>query len=229
MDWKHLLPGLAPREDLSEPFAAQSFDVERPALLNKNSVLTAAAVAARVLEILAMRGGTRIKPSAAENIRRAVGAALPEPARNLCEDEAARVLRWISEARPYAGEEAAGTNSGEAPEVEIVFEADIESRISVARFALDEHYDLELEYLDAGNDIWPRIRCTPREVTTFEDDEGRQRPLLSVESDFGDLDIPIDHIRWMMPVSSHEHRRTNPKKHKPAGKLLSFPAGDESD
>lgn len=229
MDWKDFLPGRKPRDEISEPFAADAFDVEHPALLTDNSVLSAAAVAARVLEILAFRGGTRIKPSAAEKLRRLVWRALPKSAANLCDDEASRVLRWLTEGEAYELDADAHTDT---PEVDIMFEADIESRISVAQFALDEGYDLELEYLDTREKIWPRIRCTPLELISLEADddanEEQAEPALLVDSDFGELDIPIHHIRWLMPVSSHRHRRAEGTK-KPAGKLLSFPTGDKTD
>lgn len=225
MDWKEFLPGRKPREDISEPLAVDGLEVEHPALLTDNAVLSAAAVASRVLEILAFRGGTRIKPSSAEKLRRLVWRALPESAANLCDDEASRVLRWLTEGRAYEAEPDAHTAT---PEVDIMFEADIQSRISVAQFALDEGYDLELEYLDARENIWPRIRCTPVELFTLEDDAGEEQPALAVESDFGELDIPIHHIRWLMPVSSHQHRRPEGTK-KPAGKLLNFPTGDDKD
>ncbi len=220
MHWKDFLAGLAPRDDLSEPFAAESFDPDNPALLSNIPVLTAAAVGARLLEILALRGATRIKPSSAEKLRRIVWRALPQPAAHLCDDEAARVLRWLSEARPAS--ESTEESVTETPEVDIMFDADIQSRISVANFALEDDYDLELEYLDTQAHIWPRIRCTPVEVGAGEDGE----PILVVESDFGQIDIPIHQIRWLMPVSSHKHRRARDTE-KPAGKLLSFPTGDE--
>jgi hypothetical protein len=220
MDWKEFLPGLAPREDLDDPFGADSFELEQPALLNKSSVLTAAAVAARLLEMVALRGGTRVKPSSAQALRRLVQRVLPEPAVNLCEDEAGRTLRWLTEAEPYGGGPAPPE-----PEVGIVFEADIDSRIQVARFAIAEGYDLELEYLDADQNIWPRLRCTPQDIEDAPGDDAV--PILEVESDFGHHDIPLDHIRWMMPVSSHEHRRATGRQ-KPAGKLLQFP-GDNGE
>ncbi len=229
MDWKDFLPGRKPRTDISEPFTADSFEVEHPALLTDKSVLSAAAVAARVLEIMAFRGGTRIKPSSAEKLRRLVWRALPKSAASLCDDEASRVLRWLTEGEAYEIDPGAHTDT---PEVDIMFEADIESRISVAQFALDEGYDLELEYLDAQENIWPRLRCTPVELFTLEDNGpengATEEPAIAVESDFGPLDIPIHHIRWLMPVSSHQHRRPQETK-KPAGKLLNFPTGDDKD
>lgn len=226
MDWKDFLPGLAPRADLDEPFAADSYEVDKPALLTNNPVLTAAAVGSRLLEILALRGATRVKPSSAEKLRRLVWRALPEPAAHLCDDEAARILRWLTEPTPAAEREGQGGEPSETPEVDIMFDADIESRISVAEFAIDEDYDLELEYLDTQAHIWPRIRCTPVEVTTHEPADATGEPILRVESDFGELEIPIHQIRWLMPVSSHQHRRAQGTK-KPAGKLLNFPTGDE--
>lgn len=224
MNWNEFLTGLAPREDLPEPFGADELEVEQPALLNKASVVTAAAVAARVLEVVALRGGTRLKPSAIERMRRIIEKALPESAVNLCEDEAARVLRWLTEAAPYEGEQPPQGGDEQAPGVDIVFEADIASRISVAEFALEEGYDLDMEYLDREQDIWPRVRCTPREVIEPEDDDGA--PILRVESDFGELRIPVDHIRWLMPVSSHEHRRAADDEGDSKGELLEFPSGD---
>ena len=225
MDWKDFLPGRNPREDISEPFAADAFDVEHPALLTDNAVLCAAAVAARALEILAMRGGTRIKPSSAEKLRRLVWRALPKSAANLCDDEAFRTMRGLTEGAALEAEPGSLTDT---PEVDIMFEADIESRISVAQFALDEGYDLELEYLDSQAQIWPRIRCTPIELITIETDERDDETALVVDSDFGEFDIAIHNIRWLMPVSSHQHRRAHGTK-KPAGKLLNFPSGNDDN
>jgi hypothetical protein len=230
MDWKEFLPGRKPRVDLSEPFAAESFDIDHPALLNQQPVVIAAAVAARLLEIVAMRGGTRVKPSAAEKLRRVLWRALPEPAANLCDDEASRILRWLADPDTY---EAKASETDDTPEIDIILEADIESRISVAQLAIDEGYDLELEYLDPDENVWPRIRCTPLELVGVgadeqadEDEPEEKQPELRADSDFGELDIPIRHIRWLMPVSSHRHQRAEGKE-KPAGKLLSFPTGDD--
>jgi hypothetical protein len=234
MDWKDFLAGRKPRADLAEPFAADSFDVEHPALLNSQPALNAAAVAARLLEIVAHRGGTRVKPSAVEKLRRVLWRALPGPATHLCDDEASRILRWLTHPEAYEADasQADASERSETPEVDIMFEADLDSRISVARLALDEGYDLELEYLDPQENIWPRIRCTPIELLNLEADvdqaspEAESEPVLLVDSDFGDLQIPLHHVRWLMPVSSHRHRRAEGKQ-KPAGKLLSFPTGDQ--
>ncbi|MFW5968784.1 MAG: hypothetical protein ACOCV2_14765 [Persicimonas sp.] len=231
MNWNEFLTGLAPREDLPEAFGAESLEVEQPALLNKMSLLTTASVAARLLEVVAFRGGTRLKPSNIERLRRVVEKALPESAVNLCEDEAARVLRWLTEARPYKGEQPPQAGGQEDPEVDIVFEADIASRVSVAEFAIEEGYDLELEYLDAEQDIWPRVRCTPISIgpaddEPADDDESSDEPevpVLQVESDYGELTIPLDHVRWLMPVSSHEHRRSLEETGSPGGDVLDFP------
>lgn len=221
MDWQDFLPGLQPRDDLQQDFAAESFEADQPALLTNHTVMTAALVAARVLEIVAHRGGTRIKPSALERLRRIIARALPEAAVNLCNDEAERVLRWLTKAEAYRGEEPPGR--GESPEVDIMFDADIESRISVAQFALEEGFDLELEYLDDDRNIWPRVRCTPVELLTVEGDDGADEPALLLDCDFGELEIPIHHVRWLMPVSSRPQRRT---KKKPGAKVLTFPTGD---
>jgi hypothetical protein len=231
MDWKDFLPGRRPRTDLDEPFAADSIDIDRPALLNNQPVVTAAAVAARLLEIVALRGGTRIKPSAAEKLRAVLWRALPSSAAHLCDDEASRILRWLADSQSAATSSPPASKTSKAdktPQVDMIFEANLESRISVAQLAIDEGYDLELEYFDPYENIWPRIRCTPVELKNLDPEEPAEdpEPTLGVDSDFGELDIPIHHVRWLMPISSHRHRRAE-SKDKPAGKLLNFPDREE--
>lgn len=245
IDWREFLTGRRARDDIFDSFPPDKMGDYQPALLNAAEVVAAARVAARVLHVIAQRGGSRINPGAVDRLIDLLGEAMPEAAEPLCEDEAARIVDWLETAEQLPPDQR--ENSTLPPELDLMLAADIESRISVARFALSEDFDLELEYFDTETNTWPRIRCQPHEITyqdqesaednTTSDEEGSGavegiNPILVVERRDDIFRLPIKNIRWLMPVS----RKEKPAEQSPAGesggRLLRFPtarAGGEGD
>ncbi|MGM0556138.1 MAG: hypothetical protein ACQEVA_07150 [Myxococcota bacterium] len=218
-DWSDLLRGLTPRADLHADFPAVKLDQDQPVWISREEILAAAVIAARVLEVVAMRGGTRLGASAFESLRKTVARGLDKSARNLCDDEARRVLRWLEEAEPV---DDAQLEDG-PPEVDVMYASDLESRASVANFAIDEGYDLEMEYFDADREIWPRIRCTPLAVHRLDDEEISLR----FEARHGEREVALRRVRWLMPVTRREVPRGVQRKE--PGEVIRFPAGKTSD
>jgi hypothetical protein len=159
MDWRDFLDGWHPRGDVYEDFPPRHLDDLKPALLNETGLLNAAAVAARVLQIVAQRGGTRLDSAAFNELLNRVQDVLPDSATNHCDEEAARILQWLEAAEKVDDEDL--TDSGLPPELDVMMASEIESRVSVAQFAIRDDYDLELEYFDEARQVWPRMYCTP--------------------------------------------------------------------
>lgn len=221
MDWREFLTALRPREDLYEDFPPEMRTDYQPALLNEGSLLAAARVAARLLFIVAKRGGSRVSPAALEKLIGILDEALPDTAPPHCDDEAARVLDWIETAETAPPEER--DQSSLPPELDLMLAADIESRISVAQFAIDEDYDLELEYYEEANSTWPRFRCRPLDIETDEDDDSQLDPMLRVERDGREIQLPIKTIRWLMPVQKTPDQGRGPSAREQLGDVLDFP------
>ena len=221
-DWLEFLKGRAPRVDLDADFPAERIDQDQPVWLSKAEVLCGAAVASRVMEVIAHRGGTRLGAAVFQSLRKMVSSGLDESARNLCEDEARRVLRWIEEARPAEDAEVAGP-----PEVEVMYASDLESRVSVARFAIEEGFDLEMEYYDEGRELWPRVRCEPLVVkgageTHSDEATDLDEIVLRFEGRHGEEEVPLRRVRWLMPVQRRE--QSDVERREP-GEVIKFPAG----
>lgn len=220
-DWRDILRGLAPRKDLDADFPATNFDQDQPIWLSREDILTGALIAARVLEIIAGRGGSRMGSATFRTLRKTVARGVDESARNLCDDEARRILRWLQEAEP-----ASEVDDEEGPpEVDVMYASDLQSRASVAQFAIDEGYDLELEYFDEARGTWPRVRCTPLHVKHQADPD--EELTLRFEGRQGEREVPLRQVRWLMPVT----RRDVPDsvERKEPGEVIRFPAGRSRD
>jgi|SRR5690554_3701558 len=137
--WRRFLRHLAPRPDAPQPFYPERVEPSAPALLNTMDMLSAAYVGGRLVQAIALRGGTRQKPSAAEGLLRRLSRALPEEVIHHCEAEAERILEWLHEA-----ETLPEPPSPQHPELDLMLASDIESRLQVARQALEQGLDLEL-------------------------------------------------------------------------------------
>ncbi|MFU8804753.1 MAG: hypothetical protein ACNA8W_13140 [Bradymonadaceae bacterium] len=218
--WRSFLKTQGPRRDLQQSFFPEQNEDYRPALINTNATLNAVLVAARLLHVVATRGGTRVKPALIEKVIRTLENCLPAEAVHHTEDEVTRILAWldgISDTVPITPVRSS------TPELDMMYAADLESRISVAEFALREGFDLELEYYDGDCEIWPRLRAAPVEILEeLADEEG---PCLVVldESDQRH-EIPIQALRWLMPVTKVV-REQPPESNK--GRLLQFPGRDD--
>lgn len=219
-DWSELMRGLAPREDLHADFPAANFDQDQPIWLSREDVLNGAIIAARVMEIIAARGGSRVGSSVFRTLRKTVENGVDDSARHLCDDEARRVLRWLEAAEPASDSVEEGP-----PEVDVMYASDLKSRASVAAFAIDEGYDLEMEYFDDARETWPRIRCTPLAVR-YENDEDEELAL-RFEGRHGDQEVPLRQVRWLMPVTRRELPDDADKKE--PGEVIRFPAGRSDD
>ncbi|MFB6264618.1 MAG: hypothetical protein ABEL76_13485 [Bradymonadaceae bacterium] len=230
MDWRDFLTGKRARDDLFDTFPPEQLQDLKPALINAEAAIVAARVGAEVLRVIAKRGGTRIDTSSIAELTDVLDDVLPDSAVNLCEDEAARVLGWLdrSEDRPTTEAPA----SSLPPELDLMLAADIDSRISVARLAIDEEYDVELEYFDEESNSWPRLRGQPVELVDQSEGEtgegeiaDRTDILLAIELDEETLHVPVRTIRWLMPVTP---TRPPTVESDEGGEVLEFP-GSQSE
>jgi len=239
MDWQQLLDGWHPRGDLYDDFPPRHLDDLQPALLNETALLNAVAVAARVLEVVAQRGGTRLESSHFTSLLSRVQDVLPTSAKNHCDEEAKRILQWLESADRVDEEDLA--DSGLPPELDVMMASDIKSRVSVARFAIDEDYALELEYFDEERQVWPRAYCEPVAINGLEeeasddgesDDEDRalEDVELVVDQAGETRHIPVQSIRWLMPVNQRQTRSSTIDEEdapEPAD-VLDFPGDTDS-
>lgn len=217
--WQTLLRRWGPREDADESFYPDGLDAQRPVLLNSMGPMAAALVAARLLRAVVVQGGTRIKPSAVEALERLVSTGLSEEVVHHCRAEAERILEWLDRAPP--AEKSAGDDS-ESTDLELMMKADIESRLSVARFALNEGYDLELEYFDDESRTWPRTRAC---VKTIEEAKGDELDVtLRLFGDDGEFTVSLKQVRWLMPVPASTWN--NGPDESSGGELVEFPGTD---
>ncbi|RVU45875.1 hypothetical protein EA187_08945 [Lujinxingia sediminis] len=228
--WRRYLRHLAPRPDAQQPFYPERVEPEGQALLTTMDLLSAAYVGGRLIEALALRGGTRVRAGAAGALLKRVSRALPEEVVNHCEAEAERALLWLHEA-----ETLPEPPSPQHPELDLMLSSDIESRLQVARRALNEGQGLELERYDAEEHRWYRHRATP--LALIDASAGDLQSALRLRDERGDiLEIPLKAIRWLMPVSplntADEEANDGAKTGEPSkegGELLNFPFGRSKD
>jgi hypothetical protein len=214
-DWRTILTSWGPREDAHRSFYPDQVEHEGPVLLNENGALTAAFVAARVLRALAARRGTRLTPGQFERLEKLVSRGLSEEVVHHCEAEAELVLQWLDD--PPESLDPLDAAYSRTPELDVMMASDLESRLSVATFAIEEGYDLELEYFDEESGTWPRIRAHLLEI---EDEEAADdQTALLLEDRGGAFSVPLRVVRWLMPVAplpsiDEDHR---------GGDVLEFP------
>ncbi len=212
--WRRFLKRWGPRHDARSEFYPEKFDPERPVLINGMGPMAAAFVGARVLRAVALRGGTRLKPSALEKFEQLVAKGLPEEVIHHCEAEAEQILEWLERPPPVEDPELKPTSA--TPELDIMVAADLQSRLSVAAFALEEGFDLELEYFDDDSGQWPRIRASLDGIEGG--DAADFQTALELSDAQGDFVIPLKYVRWLMPVAPR------PKGDPPKGAdVLKFP------
>ena len=220
MDWREFLTGRRPREDLYETFPPEKRTDYEPTLLNDGSVLAAARVAARLLFLIAKRGGSRVSPEPVKKLVGILDKALPETAPPHCDDEAARILDWLESADRIPPDER--DHDRMPPELDLMLGSDIENRITVAEFAIDEDHDLELEYYEDATNTWPRIRCRPLAIHRAEDrEDDLLDPTLEVDEAGETLELRIRTIRWLMPVTRTP--KHGPTAREQMGDVLDFP------
>lgn len=220
--WRTILRRWAPREDIDERFYPDRHDeeIDQPVLLNSMGPMAAAFVAARVLRAVVSRRGSLLKPSMLKKLEALLQRGLPEEVIHHCEVEAERILEWINE-RPLVDDAAATEVSG-TPDFDIMVRADLESRLSVARFALEEGYDLELEYFDEATGRWPRLRAR---LLGIDDPEAADfQTSLLLRSTEGYFEVPLKYVRWMMPVPAGSSREQHEQE---SGDILEFPGPDD--
>lgn len=219
MDWRQFLTGQPPREDLYETFPPENRTDYQPALLNSSEVLTAARVAARLMQVIAKRGGSRVDTSGLEDLIEILDESLPDSAPPQCDDEAARVLDWLETAPHIPPDER--DHETLPPELDLMLGADLEKRVSVAQLAIDEGHDLELEYFDEETSTWPHFRCEPVEIEESDDDDFD--PLLRVDRRGETLELPVRTIRWLMPVQHEPIPENAPSVREQLADVLDFP------
>lgn len=200
-----------PRADLDDGFPAAMLELLGPVLLGEPGAATAALVGAYVLRSAAMSSGTRVKIAALDGAIERLESAVSVEVRNLCRDEARRVVGWCVE-RPPPDQEPVDRDRA------VVIEGDHGSKASIARWAIAQELDVELEYYDETDDRWPRLRATPLRVVDRDDEV-----LLEVRTPLAVVAIPVANLRWLMPVERHERAPV------PMAKVLSFPRVSEEE
>ncbi len=215
--WRKILRRWGPRSDLDRDFYPDRVELEQPALLNSMGPMAAAFVAARILRAVVARRGSRIKPSTVEKLEKILARSLPDEARHHCEVEAERILEWIDRS-PSLDDLDPGELTGK-PDIDVMLGSDLESRLSVARFALDEDYDLELEYFDEESHRWARIRGELHDIV--HEDAADFETSLALYFQGTLCEIPFRYIRWLMPVTPKESDEST------GGDLLEFPEPDD--
>jgi hypothetical protein len=217
MDWRDFLTGKRARDDLFETFPPENRSDRSPALISDGESVLAARVAAKLLEVVAKRAGTRVDSSAIDTLLDVLDESLPEEARHHCDDEAGRILDWLEHGDEVAPDE---TETGLPPELDVMLEADLDNRLSVAAYAIESEYDVELEYFDEASNTWPLVAGTPLEITG--DDDGDAPPSLRLERGDEEMEIPIRNIRWLMPIRHETSPDTDPMEEE-LGRVLDFP------
>jgi hypothetical protein len=205
------LRGFAPRHDSNEPFYPDRATGHAPAMLNSMGLLSAATVAARVMQSVSHRAGTRVKKSKFDKLVDVLENAIPEEVFHHCSAEAERVLAWLAEAPTTLADEETGV-----PELDIVRAGDVESRRAIARWAMDEGLDLEAEFYDAERRLWRRVRATPIDLV---DNESHLGETLLLDVDSARYELAITDIRWLMPVG----RDPNAAGEAELAEILPFP------
>lgn len=209
IDWSRFFRGVGARRDLDASFVPELVESHEPVLLNTMSSLTAAVVAGRLLAVIANRGGTRVKPSAVSDLLERLARALPADIRNHADDEVLRILEWLR--NPPVSDD-----TPDDPQLEAMHEGDVETRIATALYALEQGFDLSLEYFDVEREIWPSRRVRPIRVESADDPDDA---VLFMEHTGGVAQVAFMDIRWLMPVE----RRPIPSAHE--ARVLDFPFG----
>lgn len=192
--WRRYLKTFGPREEQGL-FYPDSLEPRGPVLIQDTPLLAACFTASRVLHGIALRRGTLVKPSTLESLERLFARGLSEEALHHCEAEAESILGWIESPPPA---DLPLEERGPGNDLELMVTADLESRLSVARFALEEDYDLELEYFDPHHRLWTRTTAALLDI------EGAQaadfETALLLEGPYSTFEVPLKYVRWLMPV-----------------------------
>lgn len=208
------LEGRPPRADREETFPPMLVDPTGPAMLGTTGPLVAALVGAHLLRLSSSTGGSRVPTAAADGAIKALERAVSPDVRAHCRDEAARIARWTQSARHTPPPPAW------SDELERIEEADLQSRVSVVRWAVEQELDLQMEWYDDDLDAWPHDRVRPLAVESPDDE-----PALRARIGSDVRVIPVVHIRWVMPVE----RRPDPRVAPPEATVLPFRRPDEQE
>lgn len=223
VQWRKILRRFGPRADADGEFYPDKLEVEGPVLLNTMGPLAAAFVGARVLRAVAARRGTSLRPAAIEKLEKLVSRGLSTAVTHHCEAEAERVLEWLD--APPAAEDSVPATPSSTPELEMMLTADLESRLSVARLALKEDYDLELEYFDEDSEQWPRCRA---QLISIDDGQAADfHTTLTLRDRRETWTVALKHVRWLMPVPATDEWAD--EEGSTGAEVVAFPGlGDDS-
>ena len=209
--WDDLLSGHAPRSERDAAFPPDLLEDESPVLLSRMVDLVAASVAARVLEVVAARGGAHHTPADFAALRSRLTRALPEHAAHHADAEARRVLEWLTDSAPPSPPSPA------TRQLEAMDHADLDSRAQLVRYAMDAELELELEFHVPHDGTWERLRGAPEEL--IEGDEPSL--VLRLRGDRA-REVELRDVRWLMPV-----RQRGDIRHREApqvAEIVTFPA-----
>ena len=201
-----------PRADIDDTFPARLAEPLGPVLFGTTRHLVPILVAADLLELVAVRGGTRVRPSEVREVLEQLSRAVTSDVRAHCKDEARRIAEWIE--HPPIEPPA----QPPADDLGLMHAADIRSRISVAEWAIASGLDLELEWYHDDSKTWPRGRGTPLRLEKADDDD-----CVILQTHTGEVTIPVVNIRWLMPVEPREMPWA------PVARVLPFPGRSSSE
>lgn len=210
----HPLNPRLPRDDLDETFPPRLVETLGPGVLTTPAQVNAALVAAELLALVARGGGSRIRPAEIDEALGNLDRAVTADVRAHCRDEARRIAAWIEDP-PQTAEPV----DPPLDDLGLMHAADIRSRISVARWAMESELELELEWYEPRSDLWPRERGTPTEIL----DPDADTAVLAIETANGEYEIPVANIRWLMPVERRE--RLTPHR----ARVLTFPGASDAE
>lgn len=225
LSWIDFFAGWRPRDDRAAPLIVEREEEASPTLLQGAGLISTALIAARTLQGVARRGGSRVRDTQLDRLATLLERALPEHLRPLIDDEIERTLAWLSRAERLPPESldpllAAGAEPIEA--LRLMADADVDSRVALVQDAIAHGMELDLEYYVPDDDTWHRVRAMALAVEPERDDG--LGPLIRLRGPRGELAISARQVRWVMVV-----RPAMQGPLKPLGTLIRFPGRRDED
>lgn len=210
--WDDFLPQHGPRQPLQAPEGLQKLEPLGPAIFQGSAELHTVWIALRLLQVLTQRQGAACSPQVLQTMLTRHERALEPQAQHLADEEVRRILRWLQ--APSSPDQAPAHSPH--PELEWMSQ-DLEARQEIFSLAISRQQDLELEYYDIDQDLWPRLRLRPVSLLT------EPEPTMTFLERDQPLHIPVKHVRWLVPV----HRpKAQPA---PKARVLTFPLSPQED
>src|SRR5699024_8141717 len=94
-NWQQFFQHRGIRRDLKEDFYPDHWEQEKPLLLNTFDPILAAFISAKVMQVIVKKGGSRLKPSAIDELEKRVKRSIPQEILSHCDREAEKILEWL--------------------------------------------------------------------------------------------------------------------------------------